>query len=349
MLRQSSKVLNLLSNRDKSVFWLLVFLRFIVNLLDLAGIALLALAVNFLIAAPNSSNALSKIFEVFSLRVDASGSKLPALFTLGLVVVATFVIKAAASLFLMAKSANQVSALEVRFAQTWMLAITNSKGVYNPLPLKEDIGYVVTAGSHSIFQRTLVSLSTVFAESSGLLATFATMVYLQPIMALGVLTYFASIGWFLQAYAGRRSHFWSSTYTDSHVSAVRAVRELIENEKVLFLSGRRNFYDRRFADLKQLSSQSQVKITLLNNFPRYAVETALVVGAFGLAGAAFVLQSPLEAATTLTFFLTSATRMTPALLNVIGATSAINSAEADTKLTEKLLKIVGINLKGDLR
>lgn len=343
---QSSKVLKLLSRKDRVIFWGLVTLRFLVNLLDLAGIALLALAVNFLIADPNTKSFFSPFFELLSLKTDASGSKLPALFAIGLIVVTTFIVKAVASLLLMAKSAEQISRLEVKFAQDWLLALTDSRGAFNAIPLKEDIAYVVTAGSHSIFQRTLVSLSTVFSEAAALLATFGTLCLVQPFMALGVFGYFAAIGWFLQAYAGKESHKWAKTYSQTHVSAVRTVRESIENEKILYLSGQKNFFDEKFRSLKQLSSKSQVRITVVNNFPRYAVETALVIGAFGLAGAAFMLQTPLAAATTLTFFLTSATRMTPSLLNVIGATSAISSAIADTQLTESLLSLVGIKLGG---
>ncbi len=346
VVRQSSKVLKLISPKDRVVFWALVVNRFFVNLLDLAGIALLALAVNFLIADPNVESVFSPVFEFLAIKPDSNGSKLPALFVMGLIVVATFLLKAAASLLLMAKSAEQISRLEVKFAQDWFLALTDTKGAYNALPIKEDIAYVVTAGSHSIFQRTLVSLSTVFSETAGLIATFATLCLVQPFMALGVFGYFASIGWFLQSYVGQESHKWANTYSQTHVSAVRTVRESIENEKILYLSGQKHFFDEKFRQLKQLSSSSQVRITIVNNFPRYAVETALVIGAFGLAGAAFMLQTPLAAATTLTFFLTSATRMTPSLLNVIGATSAISSAVADTKLTESLLGLVNIKLGG---
>ena len=106
---QSSKVLKLLSRKDRVIFWGLVTLRFLVNLLDLAGIALLALAVNFLIADPNTKSFFSPFFELLSVKTDASGSKLPALFAIGLIVVTTFIVKAVASLLLMAKSAEQIS------------------------------------------------------------------------------------------------------------------------------------------------------------------------------------------------------------------------------------------------
>ena len=344
LLRQSGRVLHLLTRRDKTVFWLLVVLRFAVNLMDIAGIALMAVAVNFLIAAPGAVTPLSGVFNLLGMHVDSRGSKLPALFAIGIAVVLIFIFKAVVSLALMAKSANQISALEVRYAKNWMEVLTDSQGRFNALPLKEDIGYAVTAGAYSIFQRTLVSLSTLLAESAGLLATFLTLCFIQPLMTIGVLIYFGVIGWILQAYVGERARRHAEAYTESHVAAVRTVRETIENEKILFLSGRKSFFTAKFVELKTISSRSQARTTFLNNFPRYVVETALIVGAFGLAGGAFVLQDPLAAATTLTFFLTAATRMTPSLLNVMGALSVINTAEADTNLTEKLLGMVGLKL-----
>ena len=346
IVRQAQKVLALLTRRDKVIFWALVVARFAVNLMDIAGISLMAVAVNFLIADPNSKSPLSGVFGVLGMHVDARGSKLPALFALGLVVVGIFIFKAVLSLYLMAKSANQISSLEIKYSKAWMAALSDSQGRFNALALKEDIGYVVTAGSYSIFQRTLVPLGTVFAETAGLASTIIVLVILQPLMTVGVLVYFGLIGVILQSYVGKRNAINSQRYTDSHVAAVRTVRETIENEKTLFLSGRKSFFLERFSQLKTVSSQSQAQTTFLNNFPRYVVETALIVGAFGLAGGAFMLQDPLAAATTLTFFLTSATRMTPSLLNVMTSLSIINGAEADTTMTERLLLLVGHELKG---
>lgn len=349
LLRQSGRVLRLLTTKDKFTFWALVVLRFAVNLMDIAGIALMAGAVNFLIAAPGAASPLAGVFKILGLHVDARGSKLPALFAVGMTVVGIFIVKAIVSLALMAQSANQISDLEVKYSKHWMQVLTDSQGRFNALPLKEDIGYVVTAGSYSIFQRTLVSLSTLLSESAGLLATFLTLCFIQPIMTVGVLIYFGIIGWILQSIVGEKSRKHSEIYTKSHVAAVRAVRELIENERVLFLSGQKNFFADRFLTHKELSSRSQARMTFLSNFPRYVVETSLIVGAFGLAGGAFVLQDPLAAATTLTFFLTSATRMTPALLNVMGAMTVINTAEPDTNMTERLLGLVGLDLNKEDR
>jgi ATP-binding cassette, subfamily B, bacterial PglK len=346
LVRQARKVLALLTKRDKVVFWLLVLARFAVNLMDIAGVALMAVAVNFLIADPNAKSPLSGIFAILGMHADSRGSKLPALFALGLAVVAIFILKAVFSLYLLAKSANQISLLEIKYSKSWMSALSDSKGRFNALALKEDIGYVVTAGSYSIFQRTLVPLGTVFAETAGLISTIIVLVILQPLMTAGVLVYFGLIGLILQNYVGKRNGINAERYTASHVAAVRTVRETIENEKALFLSGRKFYFLNRFAELKAISSQSQAQTTFLNNFPRYVVETALIVGAFGLAGGAFVLQDPLAAATTLTFFLTSATRMTPSLLNAMTSLSIVNGAEADTSKTEDLLDLVGHRLAG---
>ena len=346
LVRQARKVLALLTKRDKVVFWLLVLARFAVNLMDIAGVALLAVAVNFLIADPNARSPLSGVFAFLGMHVDGRGSKLPALFAIGLAVVTIFILKAVFSLYFMAKSASQISALEIKYAKSWMSALSDSQGRFNALALKEDIAYVVTAGSYSIFQRTLVPLGTVFAEAAGLVSTILVLVALQPLMTAGVLVYFGLIGLILQNYVGKRNGVNAERYTASHVAAVRTVRETIENEKALFLSGRKSHFLDRFAELKTISSQSQAQTTFLNNFPRYVVETALIVGAFGLAGGAFVLQNPLAAATTLTFFLTSATRMTPSLLNVMTSLSIVNGSEADTAKTERLLELVGHRLIG---
>jgi hypothetical protein len=347
-LQQSGAVLRLLSSKDLALFWFMAIARFAVNLLDIAGVALLAVAVNFLISEPNGKSPLASIFAFLGMSVDAKGSKLPALFTVGVAVVAIFLLKALMSLKLLAQTARQVSKLEIKYSVKWMIALTDAKGRFNARGVKEEIAYAVTAGSYSIFQRTLVPLGTVVSDSASLILTIVILALLQPVMTLGILVYFALVGLILQNYVGTRTRRNAQIYTESHVDAVRSVREAIENEKQLFLSGRKHVFVKRFEVLKTLSSQSQAQITLLSNYPRYVVESALIVGAFGLAGGAFAVQSPLAAATTLTFFLTSATRMTPSLLNVMAAVSIINGAMPDTLQTENLLESVNSTLGGDL-
>jgi hypothetical protein len=346
-LYQSKTVLSLLSMRDSIYFWLMAAARFAVNLLDIAGIALLAVAVNFLISDPKAASPLSPIFTLLGMAVDSRGSKLPALFAVGVSVVLIFLLKAVLSVKLLASATRQVSKLEIKYSVQWMRALTDARGRFNALGAKDEIGYAVTAGSYSIFQRTLIPLGTLVSDSASLALTVAILVFVQPLMTIGILLYFALIGLVLQKFVGGRTRRSSQVYSTSHVSAVRTVREAIENEKQLVLSGNKERFVNLFESLKTLSSQSQAQITLLSNYPRYVVESALILGAFCLAGGAFVLQNPLEAATTLTFFLTAATRMTPSLLNVMSAISIINAAIPDTLQTEKLLANVELTLGGD--
>ena len=347
-IEQSKKVLSLLSTRDSIYFWLMSGTRFAVNLLDIAGIALLAIAVNFLISDPKAASPLSDVFSFLGMVVDPRGSKLPALFAVGVAVVLIFLFKAVLSVRLLASATMQVSKLEIKYSVQWMRALTDARGRFNAVGAKEEIGYAVTAGSYSIFQRTLVPLGTVISDSASLALTVAILVFVQPLMTIGILLYFALIGLVLQRYVGIRTRRNSETYASAHVSAVRTVRETIENEKQLFLSGNKEGFIDRFESLKTLSSQSQAQITLLSNYPRYVVESALILGAFYLAGGAFILQTPLAAATTLTFFLTAATRMTPSLLNVMSAISIMNAAIPDTLQTESLLTKVERTLGGKL-
>lgn len=343
-LTQAFQALQLLDPKEKIAFWLFVIARFVVNLMDIAGVGLLALAVNFLIADPSVRGSLTPVFELLGIAVDERGSKLPALFVLGFVVSGIFVLKAVFSMLLIYGSTHQVSKLEVRYSKSWMNLLTVSNGRFNAEALKEDIGYVSTAGAYAVFQRTLTPAGTLVSESAGLFVTVAVLAALQPGITIGVLGYFGVIGYLLQRQVGLRTTRNADRYTAAHLNAVRVVREVIENEKALFLSGQRHHFVSRFAAYREVSSRSQANISILNTVPRYVVETALILGAFGLAGMAFAFQPPLEAATTLTFFLTAATRMTPTLLSLFSAVSMIVSAKTDVRLTEDMLVKAGANI-----
>lgn len=340
------KVMRLLETRDKFLFWLLAATRYIVGLLDLFGIGLIALAVNFLIADLSAGGGLTKIFTFFGIGLDARGSKLPALFIIGLVAVGVFVTKAALSVYLLFKSANQVSRLEIEHAARWMDQLTDSKGRFNARALKGEISYAVTSGASSLFQRTLVPFAAIVSEGATLITSVVILFVIQAPMTIGVVAYFATIGLVLQRFVGRQSGINSMQFTTAHIDSIRTVDETVENENLLFLSGRRQSFVKRFADQRAIASRSQASTSVLSNIPRHVIETSMIFGAFLLAAAAFFYQEPLEAATTLTFFLTSATRMTPSLLNIMSGTSLIRGADADIKKTEELLSRIDFDLGG---
>ncbi len=340
------KVLRLLSAKDKALFWSLSATRYLVGLFDLLGIALIALAVNFLIADLSAGGGLTEIYNMFGMRLDSRGSKLPALFIIGLLSVGVFVTKALLSVYLLVKSANQVSRLEIEIAGRWMDQLTNSKGRFNARALKGDISYAVTAGASSLFQRTLVPFAAIVAEGATLISSVVVLFVVQAPMTIGVMVYFATIGIVLQRFVGRQSGINSLQFTRAHIASIRTVEETIENENLLFLSGRRQNFVKRFAYQRGIASRSQASTFVLSNTPRHVIETSMIIGAFLLAAAAFFSQEPLAAATTLTFFLTSAARMTPSLLNIMSGASLIRGAEADIKKTEGLLSLINFNLGG---
>jgi ATP-binding cassette, subfamily B, bacterial PglK len=332
-----SSTLRLLTRRDIAIQFGITIVRYLVNLLDLAGVTILALAVNFLISVSAPTGLLGDLYDILNIGVDASGSKLLALFYLGSVALAVFILKAVLSVALLNISLKHIAMLETMYSTEWLTQLSTYGGKVSVKKRKGEITHIISIGAQSIFQRIVAPIATFAAESASLITVLVVLGTVQPLLTATLVFYFLLISVVMQKIIGRKLSLASVKYRNSFITYLQEAENLLRNRNHLVLSGRLVSEIESFREEREVASASNATIIAVSNYPRYVIETALIAGAFALAGLAFLLMDPLSAATTLTFFLTTAARMTPSVVNMLGCVSQIQSASADLIQTKAIL------------
>lgn len=103
------------------------------------------------------------------------------------------------------------------------------------------------------------------------------------------------------------------------------VQEAISSYREVTVTDRRDFYRDRFRELRMEATRNYASLSLVGLFPKFALESALVIGAALLTMSQLMASSLVEAVGTLALFLAAGSRVMPSLLRLQTAATGIRS------------------------
>ncbi len=112
------------------------------------------------------------------------------------------------------------------------------------------------------------------------------------------------------------------------------------NYRESIVRNRRAYYAREFTKNRLDFSRVSAENSFIPNISKYAIESAVVVGAILLSATQFVLQDARHAVATLAIFLAAGTRVAPAILRIQQGLLQIKGASGSADLTLKLAEEV---------
>lgn len=121
------------------------------------------------------------------------------------------------------------------------------------------------------------------------------------------------------------------------ISATRRVHELLEVSREPRVMGRQGWFIEEFGRSRGLSSIANADYPLVQQLPKYILESVMIVGAGALAAVLFATQPIGPAAATLVLYLAAGSRILPALLRFQGAALMVKTA---SKLAESTFALV---------
>jgi ATP-binding cassette, subfamily B, bacterial PglK len=324
VLNVAKRSLEFMSTRERFTFFIFLFFRAIVSLLDLVGILTIGFLATSMALFITQGSDQSRVIEIGSLSFTAvTLESLPLVAALVLIL---FSAKAVLSILLTRQLAHFLARIEARAARV-IAQKAFGRGLEGArLNSREEILYAVQTGSPSAFNNVMNSIGTLTAEGFlfGLVLIAFTIV--NPAVALGAVLYFGIIGLLIQFFLGRVMHRTGLKLTESTIEANSGLSDLGEVIRESAILGRQSyFYDRIFQSRLRTSGSSATQF-VLNGMPRYIVETSLII-----AIAVFIIlqASTGEIATsaaTIGIFLSGGLRLTSSLLPLQGALLSIKQA-----------------------
>jgi hypothetical protein len=328
------EVLKRLSGRERTGFFFQVFLRYLVGLLDLAGIAIFGLLA-LIATGGNPPQAMSSVLKFAGFNPTNSGTLLP---LFAFVAMIAFLAKGALSIWLTAISSRSLASLEKsKIRQYSELVVRNPDNRHNSFS-EPQVAHALTVGISAMFTRTLGYLGIAASEIIAVLSIILLLAVYSPLLTLFATAYFALVGFVLQNILGRRVEDESSKHAHAQVASGQLLRESLTLFPELSLSGNLWKHVRRFEAARVTAIDALARTMYLTSIPRYAVEASFMVGAFGLAIFEFTQLPFNQAVTGFSIFIASGSRIAPSLITFMNSVSGLRQALPEVQLTMYVLR-----------
>ena len=329
MLANVKKSLLLLDQRERVLILVLTSLRALLGLLDIAGIFLIGL---LLAKATNQLTNNSYSNETLDLVSSISGDL--SLIQIASFALVLFISKSIFASLLMKYMTVRFAKSEGKIATSVYLHILHSPISKVSKISKAEIVYGLTYSAGFAVTQTLTVMVIIFSELFLLVFISAVFALVDLQLTLYIILYFAIIGALIYRTIGSQFEKAGKKYASSAVDSSTTVEDSIATFREIFALEKQNDFELKFAEARYVLAKSTASINFLSGLPRYIVESALMVGAIGLA--AFTLRSsdPAAAAGTLGIFLTGGLRIMASMLplqNSLGTLKQM-TAQADSFL-----------------
>lgn len=313
------------------IYFALVVSRALSSLLDVLGIALIALLTA--LAASNLDPNQPLVILGFTLPAVTQET----LLLLVLSVLFVFALKAAVAIALgkgisvfLARLESEKSTEIARYLFTGDLSNL----------ARFDRGEIAwaTLGSPSVaFSGILANLSIFISESVLLALVTATFFIVDPVATLFVFGYFAIIIGIIQFVIGKTLKQAGMDASEGSIQSMLALDSTINAFREITVLNKQDFYVQKFSQSRLRMARSSGTIAFLSGMPRYVVETALMLGVVLFVGFQFMTGQLATGLITVGVFLTGSVRIMASLLPLQSAIAATKTQVEQSRLALRLL------------
>lgn len=300
-----------LSGKDRRKLLLLSIARIAANLLDLiglAGIALLATSFGSLASgtATRAPLNLPIVGEILINEVEAV--------LIAMVVASVFLLKSGFSIWLNLLTSLTVAGFEARFSREL------AQEFFSPIQDKELSSDSVAEFQNRVMYSTgaigafLNARMTFVAEGSLLVAMVAIFIAVNPIATVSMGVFMGAVLFTLNRMIGFRIARNGQLQMKGYETSLQTSRDLFGVKREALSSGVTPNWITKFSEGRKQAAQGAAVIYTLNSLPRYVVETSLVLGIFAFIGGVVVFSDLPSQAVTIGVFMAGGLRLIASLL-----------------------------------
>ena len=329
MLVNVKKSLLLLDQRERMLIIFLTISRSLLGLLDIAGIFLIGL-----LLAKATKQITNNGYNNETLDFVAKISGNLDLIQIASLALLLFITKSIFASILMKYMTIRFAKAESGIATAVYLRILSSPISKVAKISKSEIVYALTYSAGFAITQTLTVMVIIFSELFLLIVISVVFTIVDLKLTFYIVLYFAIIGALIYRTIGSQFEKAGKRYASSAIDASATVEDSLVTFREIFALEKQGDFKFKFAEARSELARSTASINFLSGLPRYIVETALMVGAIGLAAFTLRTSDPAAAAGTLGIFLTGGLRIMASMLplqNSLGTLKQL-AAQADSFL-----------------
>jgi ABC-type multidrug transport system fused ATPase/permease subunit len=312
--RKYSPFINILSKRDKKIYFLVMLVQSFIALLDIIGIFLVG-TVAILVTSYLIGTNLNDQVLIFTnlLQLDSYSSKV-VLFIFSLTTIIFFVLKTIFSIFINKKILLFYAKKQSEFSSTLYSKILNSSYVWFKKQNSERVYTALSIGPNAIFMRIIGNSLLIFSD---VLLLFFILIFLfifNPVVSIFTFVFFWSFAIILQKIIGKKAQTYGEDCINSEMVSHEYLNVVLASFKEIFAMNKKDHFEYGFQNSENSKAISSAKILWIQLLPKYVFEIALTLGIFVLSFT--LLTGDVNNIATLTVFIVASGRIVPALFRI---------------------------------
>ena len=265
---------SLLTRSEKTLFLIRIVLRFALNGLDMAAVALMGL-----LGAITAMGLSGEKFQLFGFSLpEPTASNVIALVG---IVAALFILKGGLAIWFARWTAVFLAGVEIK--NSAKIARYLFSGSLQRLRghSRAEISFLVGPSTNATFTGVLGSMTTLVVESTLFVSIFVLFVAVDWVAAIFIALYFAFLVFVLQSTTTTRYLRSGRNVQRGATDAGASILEMVDGFREIAVLSKQSYFLTRFIDARKLSARTAVTIQILKSLPRYIAEGGLIVGALG--------------------------------------------------------------------
>jgi len=328
---QISRVLQLMSPRERAFYFSLVGFRASLALLDLVALGLLGFFFSLITAEIQGGTP-----TYLGLRLDFSFSESGILLLAILGVV--FVGKSALTAFAMMVMARFIGSIETRAASS--IGGFLFRGDLERLReySQSEILWATGSSTTAAFSQRLTSFSNFVAEFAMVMAISIFLFVANPFLAAVVTVYFVGLTLFFSFGVNRWVATLSSEIARSGVSSGTAMTQLLDLYREFRVTRQTSFFLESYRDSRGRMARASALQGFAASLPRIGLEVALYVGAVAFLAFVLITRTGVDGLVDFTVLMVGASRIVVGLVPLQRAVTDLRSDVAVAELSLTLLE-----------
>jgi len=309
MLDKFKLTLLLLNSKERLILVSLTALRVLLGLFDIAGIFLVGL----LLAKGTGQITTSPSPK------DSMGFASTLTSNLTLIQIASMALVLFLSKSIFASLLMRVMTVRFAKAESELTTIVFSRILQSKISkvskisqseLMFSLTYSAGSAISQLLTLTLIILSELF------LLIFISVVFalVDLQLTIYIVIYFFIIGLLINKTIGSKLQRTGKNFADSAIATSTIVQDSLVAFREIFTLDKQDSFNEQFNEARSKFAKSTAALNYLSGLPRYIVESALMIGAVGLAAITLRTGDPASAAGTLGIFLTGGLRIMASML-----------------------------------
>ena len=328
----------LLKKNDLKKIKIIMIAQVLLGFLDLVGIALIGLVASLAVSGINSKTPVGVVGQVLEALNLSSISFQAQTAILSSFALCVFVSRTLLSLFFIRKTLFFIARCAAEIAADLFGKILSRSLAGISKHSSQQYVYSLTSGIETLTLRIIGGTITLVADLASLLLIVGVLVYVNLPMTLVATFVVGIMVWILHHLTSNKSRRLGGRYSTVDIASRESLMDSLNAFREISSKGRILHFEDKFRSARHIIAKAMAESTFMPYMGKYIIESSIIIAAFIVAGAQFLLTDAADAITTLSIFMAAGTRLAPAVLRIQQGLMVINNSWGIATSTLQLIK-----------